>query len=31
VLSKYTIPDFDKDAFLTDIRAWIDTTGWRQK
>ena len=31
VLSKYKIPDFDKDAFIADFRAWIDATGWRQK
>jgi hypothetical protein len=29
VLAKYKIPDFNRDAFVADFRAWIDGTGWR--
>jgi hypothetical protein len=29
VLSRYKIPDFDKDAFVADLRTWIDGLGWR--
>jgi hypothetical protein len=28
VLSKYKIADFNKDAFVTDFRAWIKEIGW---
>ncbi len=30
VLSGYKIPDFDKDAFVADLRVWIDRIGWRK-
>lgn len=29
VLSRYKIPDFDRDAFVADLRNWIDGLGWR--
>jgi hypothetical protein len=29
VLSSYKTPFFDRDAFVTDFREWIDSIGWR--
>jgi len=29
VISQLRIPDFDKHAFISDLRSWIDATGWR--
>jgi hypothetical protein len=29
VLSGYKLPDFNKDAFVSDFREWIDGIGWR--
>lgn len=29
VLSRYKIPDFNQDAFVTDLRSWIESIGWK--
>jgi hypothetical protein len=29
VLRRYEIEDFDRESFITDLRRWIDATGWR--
>lgn len=29
VLSRYKIPDFNKEAFVADLREWIEITGWK--
>ena len=28
-LSRYEIPEFDRDAFVAEFSAWINETGWR--
>lgn len=29
VLSRYQIPDFDKERFVRELRSWLDALGWR--
>ncbi len=29
VLSGYKIPNFDKDAFIAEFRAWVESIGWK--
>ncbi len=29
VLSRYRIPDFDREAFIADFQAWVESIGWR--
>ena len=29
VLSGYKIPDFDKESFIAEFRAWIESTAWK--
>lgn len=29
VLSSYKIPDFDKESFIAEFRAWVEITDWK--